>query len=662
MKEFKGNNGISKRIDAFQSFVFETAEGKKLAYNLFCPEKREEGKAYPLVLFMHDAGSCSEDILSPLTQGEGATVWAGERSQRRHPCFVLAPLYPNKAAEDDFTVTWEADATVELVKALLKEYPIDEKRIYGTGQSMGCMMLCELMLRNPGFFAGCFLVAGQWNPDTMGAVKNENLWILVSEMDEKAFPIMGACMAQVEAQGGRVTRGSLNAKDSLEEQNAAARKIAMSGEHIFFTWYEKDSVLAEGERPFPGAYHVNTWAHAYRVEAIQDWLFSQSRYKIDFSCKHDVLLEDEEGNRLPMDIPYYRAERIAPGTWQIASDGDYFYLVEGENEALVIDGGYGCGNTRAFCQSLTDKPVRRIANTHDHFDHTANNCYFDCAYMSEETQALATIPFPSFDGIDFPRDYPITVIDEGYVFDLGGRELETIKIPDHAAGSLAFLDKKEGILFCGDELCMPFGKALNGSVEHVYEMLGKLQSRLGEIKVLYGGPGRGEADIITRLRENMKYILDGHEGRLMEVEAEDKPEAENEPEAKDKLVAESKLGAKNGLEAGNKLEEGKAKEGAGLEAKSKLEKKQGGKDAEPIVYARRMPHAPDRHKDNPEDVPFMREMEYAGIKVIYDVRKVRQADINHSEMSLEEAISFRKAIESGRKPLADGFEGGNKPR
>ena len=273
-----------------------------------------------------------------------------------------------------------------------------------------------------------------------------------------------------------------------------------------------------------------------------------------------------------MDVPYYQAELIAPGTWQIASDGDYFYLLEGEEEALVIDGGYGCGNTRAFCQSLTDKPVRRIANTHDHFDHTANNCYFDCAYMSKETKALATIPFPSFEGIDFPRDYPVEIIGEGYVFDLGGREIEVMELADHAAGSLVFLDKREGILLCGDELCMPFGKALSGSVEHVYRLLGKLEERLSEIKVLYGGPGQGDRDIIVRLRENMKYILDGHEGAPLE-------EAGGQPE----------------VTAG-----------------------------EPVVYARRMPHAPDRHKDNPQDIPFMREMEYAGIKVIYDVRKVRE--------------------------------------
>lgn len=562
----------------FQSFTFEVpGTDKKLDYNLFCPSGMEKGKKYPLVLFLHDAGSCSDDVTATLKQGSGAAVWTQKQEQLRHPCFVAAPQFREKAANDDYEVTWAADAVTALAESLLQTCPIDEKRIYGTGQSMGCMMLCELLIRNPGFFAGCFLVAGQWNPVTMGTVIKENLWILVSERDEKAFPIMGACMEQIEKQGGRVTRGGINARDPLEKQNRAVREIARSGGNLFFTWFEKDSVLPEGEPVFPGAFHVNTWEHAYRLEAIRDWLFAQSRRHIDFSCKHEVLLEAEDGSRLPMDVPYYESRLIAPGTWQISSDGDYFYLVEGENEALVIDGGYGCGNTRAYCQSLTDKPVRRIANTHDHFDHTANNCYFDCAYMAEETRPLATIPFPSFSGIVFPRDYPVEVIGEGYVFDLGGRKLEVFQIPDHAVGSLAFLDSREGILFCGDELCMPFGKALHGSVEHAYNMLGKLQKRICDIRVLYGGPGRGDAGLITRLMENMKYIMDGHEGKNI-------PAEETVPVG-----------------------------GAGKQ-----------KAGEPVVYARRMPHFPDRHKEDPAEQIYMREMDYAGVKVIYDCRRIAE--------------------------------------
>ena len=48
--------------------------------------------------------------------------------------------------------------------------------------------------------------------------------------------------------------------------------------------------------------------------------------------------------------------------------------------------------------------------------------YFECAYMAEETKPLATIPFPSFDGIDFPRDYPIEIVDDGDIIHIKGRD------------------------------------------------------------------------------------------------------------------------------------------------------------------------------------------------------------------------------------------------
>ena len=141
---------------------------------------------------------------------------------------------------------------------------------------------------------------------------------------------------------------------------------------------------------------------------------------IDFSCKHDIWLEDEDGSLQRMDQPFFRAWPIAPGTWQILSDGDFSYMIEGEDEALLIDSGYGAGNIRTFAQDLTDKPLSRICNTHDHFDHTANNSYFDLAYMSRETRELATRPFPSFSGIDFPRDYPVQEVTDGDVIPLRG--------------------------------------------------------------------------------------------------------------------------------------------------------------------------------------------------------------------------------------------------
>lgn len=89
---------------------------------------------------------------------------------------------------------------------------------------------------------------------------------------------------------------------------------------------------------------------------------------IDFSSKHHILLRNPDGTYSPMDEPYYRAEPVAPGTWKILSAGDYSYLVEGENEAVSIDTGYGAGNLREYLQTLTEKPVRNTFNTHSHFD------------------------------------------------------------------------------------------------------------------------------------------------------------------------------------------------------------------------------------------------------------------------------------------------------
>ena len=55
-------------------------------------------------------------------------------------------------------------------------------------------------------------------------------------------------------------------------------------------------------------------------------------------------------------------------------------LLADDEFAVMIDCGYGAGNIRAYAQTLTDKPVKYVINTHYHFDHTANDAYFDQLY------------------------------------------------------------------------------------------------------------------------------------------------------------------------------------------------------------------------------------------------------------------------------------------
>ena len=99
-------------IEKFTQYTFTDRDGKTLQYNLYVPEKMEKGKNYPLVLFMHDAGTVSPEVKATLSQGRGAVTWVEPEWQKEHPCFVLAPQYGEKSAYDDYTVGWAAEATI----------------------------------------------------------------------------------------------------------------------------------------------------------------------------------------------------------------------------------------------------------------------------------------------------------------------------------------------------------------------------------------------------------------------------------------------------------------------------------------------------------------------------------------------------------------------
>lgn len=244
---------------------------------------------------------------------------------------------------------------------------------------------------------------------------------------------------------------------------------------------------------------------------------------LDFSQFHDIWLEDFEGALQPMDEPYFQAKQIAPGAWQVLSAGDYTYVVEGDEEVIVIDSGYGAGNLRAFCQSLVPgKPVYRVLNTHNHFDHTLNNYQFDAVYMSEACYAGRWRPMGELAALDVPTDYPVVFLKDGDVIDLKGRPLEVYNIEEHCTGSLQFLDRKNRILFCGDELNGNFFDS-RISVEHSFRNLSRWKSFRDAYDTLCAGNGVHDAVFVDRYYETAKYILSGHanEGEEFYVPHED---------------------------------------------------------------------------------------------------------------------------------------------
>ena len=151
----------------------------------------------------------------------------------------------------------------------------------------------------------------------------------------------------------------------------------------------------------------------------------------------------------------YMSWKINEDTWIINFMGgsQNMYLLEGAECALLIDTGWGAGNLRAHVEKLTAKPVT-VVLTHGHLDHAGGCGEWESVLMLPGAEAdLRTCRRLPFDISKLPYpNYEHKYVKDGDIIDLGGRSIELLDISAHSNGSLAFLDRKNGYLFVGDEL------------------------------------------------------------------------------------------------------------------------------------------------------------------------------------------------------------------
>lgn len=256
---------------------FIQGEFKGIPYNLYIPKEYDGSRALPLVMFIHDAGPCGPDVGTTLAQGSGAISFADPEWQAEHPCFVLAPQIDRSIhlTNDGFQASEELEIIKEMLDDVVERYHADKKRIYTTGQSMGCMASCELNIRYPDYFAGSLLVAGQWSPERMAEkCTGCKFWILVSEHDAKAFPGMNAVTGALEGAGAVIGRYWWDAKEDPETLSAHAREAMKDDVSVRYTVFYGSSVVPADRRDDPGSNHTSTWNVVYPIKALREWLFS----------------------------------------------------------------------------------------------------------------------------------------------------------------------------------------------------------------------------------------------------------------------------------------------------------------------------------------------------------------------------------------------------
>lgn len=166
---------------------------------------------------------------------------------------------------------------------------------------------------------------------------------------------------------------------------------------------------------------------------------------------------------------------IGDGVYLISDYGlSYAYLIVGSESCLLIDSGVGFEDFRQRVEPYAEGKPITLALTHGHVDHGGASGQFDTVYVNsndfelcEHQCSLAFRKFfvNAYRGLikaAFKTTMPAvsdknnvatsTLVDmeDGHVFDLGGRTVTFTLTPGHTAGSGCFFDSKTKYLFTGD--------------------------------------------------------------------------------------------------------------------------------------------------------------------------------------------------------------------
>ena len=259
----------------FQLMTYEE-DGETLQYYLYVPADYDPENTYPLIQFIPDSSVVGRDAEYVLTQGWGGLIWATEAEQEKHPSFVVVPVFTETVVDDSFNHSSQIDLAVNLLRSLMEEYSIDTDRIYTTGQSMGGMTSFYLSSAYPGFFAAYLFVGSQWDVDVLSGLEEEKFFYIVSAGDPKASAGQAELLAKFDADGAAYSTAEWSAR--AEDQDALVAAMLEEGNDANFVTFTAGTTLADGQSAGGGAgEHMTSFDYAYKIEAVRDWLFAQTK-------------------------------------------------------------------------------------------------------------------------------------------------------------------------------------------------------------------------------------------------------------------------------------------------------------------------------------------------------------------------------------------------
>lgn len=143
--------------------------------------------------------------------------------------------------------------------------------------------------------------------------------------------------------------------------------------------------------------------------------------------------------------------------------GENTFLLYKDGKATIIDPGmYHKHEEEAFDQFLVKNNLvlEKIVNTHCHLDHIAGVFYLQNKYKvpfyipkgEEEVLRAAPVSAQMYGLQQFQHVEEYLFLEDSGIVEMCGVDFEILYVPGHSPGHLAFFNKEEKIVICGDVL------------------------------------------------------------------------------------------------------------------------------------------------------------------------------------------------------------------
>ena len=179
-----------------------------------------------------------------------------------------------------------------------------------------------------------------------------------------------------------------------------------------------------------------------------------------------------------------------------AFSDNYIWLLESNEDISVVDPG----DAKPVLDYLENKNKNLvdIFITHHHFDHTAG--------VPELISKISGSVYGPKNSYELIRDK----VTEGDIISSLGMNFDVIEVPGHTLDHIAFFNKENNILFCGDTLFAGgCGRVFEGTFDQMFDSLNKLK-KLPESTQIYCGHEYTKSNLVFSIGvepENSDLVL-----------------------------------------------------------------------------------------------------------------------------------------------------------